>query len=263
MPYLFPIRSLFPSFERSAPPPRYLNIRPEGRGIARKVAALAAAVVAVGIVLPAFENAPAVEAAANTAATPVITAATPTPVMAAAQPVAAIPALAEKPRKLYQALCGQKTSARRDCADIRAAKEARLVIPAETTATPAVVEAAAQTAVAKPDILAANTILAEAAMASTKPAEIASVSATPPAPPARVAARQKPKKPRPAAVADDAPMERLVHIYDQIAPDGRRMPVYRRSNGSIETGTIVDDEYRPSRRVALEPQRGTRYFGLQ
>jgi hypothetical protein len=260
------MRSLFPSFERPAPPPRYLNSRPEGRGIARKIAALAAAVVAVGIALPAFENAPAVETAASTAATPVITAAAPTQVMAAAQPAAAVPAPSEKPRKVNQALCGQKASVRRDCADIRAAKEARLVIPAEasaTTATPAAPEAAPQTAAAKPEILAANTIVAEAAMASAKPAEIASVPATPPGPPARVAARPKPKKPRPAAVADEAPMERLVHIYDQIAPDGRRMPVYRRSNGSIETGTIIEDEYRPSRRVALEPQRGTRYFGLQ
>jgi hypothetical protein len=44
-----------------------------------------------------------------------------------------------------------------------------------------------------------------------------------------------------------------------VLPDGRRVSVYRRSNGSYEVGSIVDGEYRPTRRT----EAGARYFGLQ
>jgi hypothetical protein len=69
-------------------------------------------------------------------------------------------------------------------------------------------------------------------------------------------------------------MERLVRVYDQVLPDGRRVPVYRRvGSGTYETGMIIDGEYRssrriidgeyrPSRRANLDPPTG-RYFGLQ
>ena len=71
------------------------------------------------------------------------------------------------------------------------------------------------------------------------------------------------KRPRPV---EEAPVERLVKVYDQVMPDGRRVPVYRRvGSGSLERGAIVDGEYRayrPARRDNLEPPTG-RYFGLQ
>jgi hypothetical protein len=181
----------------------------------------------------------------------------------AAAPVVAAPAVTpavEKPRKVTQVLCGQKTSARRECADIRALKEAKLApqpAPVETAAAvvaperPGAVEPAA---VSEPQTVPATSAIAAEAMAAVMPADAAS-------PPARTAARQKPKKAR--VPADDPPVERLVHVYDQVTSDGRRVPVYRRANGGYETGTIIDDEYRPSRRVNLEPARGTHYFGLQ
>ena len=56
----------------------------------------------------------------------------------------------------------------------------------------------------------------------------------------------------------EAPVERLVKVYEQVMPDGRRVPVYRRAgSGGYETGTIVDGEYRPARRAEA------RFFGLQ
>ncbi|HET7679812.1 MAG TPA: hypothetical protein VFK79_06710 [Xanthobacteraceae bacterium] len=65
---------------------------------------------------------------------------------------------------------------------------------------------------------------------------------------------------------EEAPVERLVKVYDQVMPDGRRVPVYRRAgSGSLEMGTIVDGEYRAyrsARQADLDPPRG-RYFGLQ
>jgi hypothetical protein len=72
----------------------------------------------------------------------------------------------------------------------------------------------------------------------------------------------KSKRPRPV---EEAPAERLVKVYDQVMPDGRRIPVYRRvGSGSLEIGTIVDGDRanRPARRANLEPPTG-RYFGLQ
>jgi hypothetical protein len=68
--------------------------------------------------------------------------------------------------------------------------------------------------------------------------------------------RPKTKKIRPP----EAPAERLVHVYDDVLPDGRRVPVYRRANGAFETGAVVEGEYRPGRTVQL---REPRYFGLQ
>jgi hypothetical protein len=255
---MFPFRSIFPSFERPVPPPRYLNIRPEGRGIGRKIGALMAGCLAVGIALAQFDGAPPAEGTAL----PVMGSAATAQFAAPAEAMLAATPAIEKPRKITPVVCGQKASVRRDCADIRAAREAKLapqLILPETSATvlaPARPGAAAeQIATLRPETPAVDTVLAAEAMAAATPA------AAPASPPARAAARQKPKKVR--VPADDPPVERLVHIYDQIAPDGRRVPVYRRNDGGYETGTIVGDEYRASRRVNLEPPRGQRYFGLQ
>jgi hypothetical protein len=86
----------------------------------------------------------------------------------------------------------------------------------------------------------------------------------------RTATAPKPKRTRTAEertrTAEEAPVERLVKVYDRVLPDGRRVPVYRRAgSGTLEMGTIVDGEYRsygPARRADLEPTRG-RFFGLQ
>jgi hypothetical protein len=110
----------------------------------------------------------------------------------------------------------------------------------------------------------------------TAPAAAQRVSAvTPPETPAvtqpaaPVAQPQKtasaPKAKRQRGVPEDvvravreAPVERLVKVYEQVMPDGRRVPVYRRAgSGGYETGTIVDGEYRPARRAEA------RFFGLQ
>lgn len=93
-------------------------------------------------------------------------------------------------------------------------------------------------------------------MKEVPPAVVAAVVAA-------TASLPKPKRSRPV---EEAPVERLVRVYDQVMPDGRRIPVYRRvGSGSLEMGTIVDGEYRahrPPRRANLEPPNG-RYFGLQ
>ena len=193
-------------------------------------------------------------------------------------------------------LCSQRATARRDCANVKAVKDARLTapdpVPASASArAPASVPASAaapvaasgpaplnnneapRAAVAKaPDPVPAS---ASARTSASVPASAAArVSPSAPAPskevpPAVVAAVfaatanvPKPKRPRPV---EEAPVERLVRVYDQVMPDGRRVPVYRRAgSGSLELGTVVDGEYRalrPARRANLEPPG--RYFGLQ
>ena len=93
-------------------------------------------------------------------------------------------------------------------------------------------------------------------MKEVPPAVVAAVFAA-------TASVPRPKRPRPV---EEAPVERLVRVQDQVMPDGRRIPVYRRvGSGSLEMGTIVDGEYRayrPARGANLEPPTG-RYFGLQ
>ncbi len=77
----------------------------------------------------------------------------------------------------------------------------------------------------------------------------------------------QPTAPKPKAktmrAPDAAPAERLVRVYDQVMPDGRRVPVYRRANGSLEVGTVAEGEYRPSRSAELAQPGGSGFFGLQ
>jgi hypothetical protein len=147
---------------------------------------------------------------------------------------------------------------------------------AAVEAKPAPVEAKPAVAEAKPAHVAAKT--SNPAQSSTAPAVAQRVSAgTPPESPAVTqpeapAAQPKktaaaPKAKRQRAVPEEvvqavreAPVERLVKVYEQVMPDGRRVPVYRRQgSGGYETGTIVDGEYRPARRA----EAGARFFGLQ
>jgi hypothetical protein len=82
---------------------------------------------------------------------------------------------------------------------------------------------------------------------------------TPAAQPQRTAATPKSKRQRAAERDDDGPVERLTRVGERVMPDGRRVTVYRRSNGTYEVGSIVDGEYRPTHRT----EAGARYFGLQ
>ena len=92
---------------------------------------------------------------------------------------------------------------------------------------------------------------------------VAAPAEVPAAKPQRNAARKAKQRNQDQRNQDNAPTERLVRVYDQVLPDGRRVPVYRRvGSGGLETGTIVDGEYRPTRRANLEPPGG-RLFGLQ
>lgn len=265
---MFPLRRLFPSFEKPAARPRYFNLEPARRDF-RGVGIVLALAASCGVALALWE--PSAQAT-----TPFVTASVPRSAPADAGKIARdAPADAGKvaiqettasaaadddqaaPTVKLSVFCSQRTTARRDCADVKALKESRLrapdpAMPSKPEAAPAAVKAPA-----------ANQL--EAASAPAKAAEPVTAANAQPEPPAaqvpqRSAAAPKVKRPR---AADEAPVERLVRVYDRILPDGRRVPVYRRSGGGYEVGIIVDGEYRPMRRATLEPPYGARRFGLQ
>lgn len=240
---MFSLRDLFPSFEKPVERQRYLNIEPQRRDF-RGIGTVLGLALFCGIALAMWES-------SHATSTPVATAATqPRPAQADAnkaadaETTAAAAAEADDdqpaPTVKLSTACSQRLTARRDCAGVKAFKEARLTKPAP----------------------AAKVVQARAASAKVRDAAVvANAQADVPAaqPPQRTAATPKAKRPR---VQEETPVERLVHVYDQTLPDGRRVPVYRRVGGGFETGTIVDGEYRPTRRANLEPPAG-RYFGLQ
>lgn len=300
------LRFLFPSFEKPQARQRYVNIEPEShdfRGVGTVLFLAASCGVALAIWEPTHQ-----------VTTPFVTASVPRSVTpSASSPRSATPSVSASkvadpettatvdaeddqsaPTVKLSTLCSQRATARRDCANVKAVKDARLTAPDPVPASaraPASVPASAaapvaasgpaplnnneapRAAVAKaPDPVPAS---ASARTSASVPASAAArVSPSAPAPskevpPAVVAAVfaatanvPKPKRPRPV---EEAPVERLVRVYDQVMPDGRRVPVYRRAgSGSLELGTVVDGEYRalrPARRANLEPPG--RYFGLQ
>jgi hypothetical protein len=174
--------------------------------------------------------------------------------------------------------------------------------PAVAETKPAAVDAKPAVAEAKPEAVEAKPAPAEAKPAAvatkptpaeSKPAAVAAKAPNPDQDPVAPAATQRnaqfplvtqpeapaaqpqktaaaPKAKRQRSVPDDveryvrdAPVERLVKVYEQVMPDGKRVPVYRRvGSGAYETGVIVDGEYRPARRANLDPPSG-RFFGLQ
>ncbi len=263
---MFSLRYLFPSFEKPVERPRYLNLEPARRDF-RGIGTVLVLAASCGVALALWEP-------STRATTPFVTASVqqPAPVESSKAASSALvqagkagiqetTAAAEAdddqapPTVKLSVFCSQRTTARRDCADVKALKEARLKAP--EPAVPSKTEAAPATATA-PDA-----DQAEPVSASAKAVPVTAGNAQPEAPavqPQRTTTAPKPKRPR---VAEDAPVERLVRVYDQVLPDGRRVPVYRRAGGRYETGTIVDGEYRPARRATLEPPYGARYFGLQ
>jgi len=145
--------------------------------------------------------------------------------------------------------------------------------PAVAETKPAAVEAKTQPAAAKPAVAAKASkpdqdAVAPATTQRTAQFPLVTQPEAPAAQPQRTAAAPKAKRQRsvPEDVeryVRDAPVERLVKVYEQVMPDGRRVPVYRRvGSGAYETGVIMDGEYRPARRANLDPPSG-RFFGLQ
>ncbi len=233
---MFSLR-LFPSFEKPVARQKYLNVSPLRRSYGGIVAVLALSAL-WGLLLTVpdalqLPKTPAVEKPQTVAAKP-------------EQTVAAAPTAAEDESVIrLSALCTDKPTARRACAAVKAAREARL---AEAHAR---AEAKAATSSSPPAVRARKTSTAASGASAQATAETEQSVSGP---------RQKTKT---ARVADETPVARLVHVYDHIAPDGQRVPVYRRGNGAYEFGAVVDGEYRQSRRAELGQPRVPNIFGLQ
>jgi hypothetical protein len=260
-------RITFPSFEKPVDRPRYLNVETERRNF-RGIGIVLVLAAACGVALALWEPSHQVTSPFATAAS-----SRPTPASAPSESVAAAPAAVEEddqtaPTVKLSTLCSQRATARRDCANVKAMKEARVTAPdsepaeetkpAPVAAKPDAPAAAKASAPVQPAVATPATVRQAVAAAPAEVGEVAHPEAAAPQP--QKAAAPKVKRPRPA---EEAPVERLVRVYDQILPDGRRVPVYRRvGSGGLETGTIVDGEYRPARRANLDapPER---HFGLQ
>lgn len=291
-------RSLFPSFEKPDDRPRYINIEPERRSF-RGVGIVLLLAVSCGVALAVWEPSHQVTSPFVTTSAP---RSAPATVGAAVDTAAAVDSDDDDqatPTVKLSTLCSQRATARRDCANVRALKDARLTAPdpePATEAKPATVAAEASSLESKPAAATAKVSSPEpkpVAVPESKPAVVAAKVLSPvppkaapapaaiqpvaavasaeshPIPPADIPNVQQPKttsaskvkRPRPA---EEPPIERLVRVYDQVLPDGRRVPVYRRvGSGGLETGTIVDGEYRPARRANLDPPPSGRYYGLQ
>ena len=262
---MFSLRGLFPTFEKPVMRPRYLNLEPQRHDF-RGVGTVLLLAASCGVALALWEP-------SSRATTPFVTASVeksksePAGVskVAMQETTAAAEAEDDQPALTVKlsTFCSQRTTARRDCAGVKAFKEARI----KATEPPALAKTEAAPVVAKAEPVAAKTVTAEQAepvstpSKSAEPVSIVPVRPEAPAvqPPQRAASAPKAKRPR---ATDHAPAERLVRVYDQMLPDGRRVPVYRRASGGYEYGSVVDGEYRP-RRANLEPPYGARRFGLQ
>ena len=257
------LRFFFPSFEKPVPRPRYLNIEPEGHDF-HGVGVVLLLAASCGVALALWEPSHRVTSPFVTASVSRSAPAGASDAKIASQETnAAADAEDDQPPTVkLSAFCSQRATARRACAEVKAFKEARLKAP-DPAAAPSDPAAAPSDPAAAPSKQAQPAVVAAKAAVADQP-ETAAVAAQPEKPtvqPQRTAAAPKAKRARPPV--EEAPVERLVRVYDQIMPDGRRVPVYRRvGSGRYETGIIVDGEYRPSRRANLGPPTG-RYFGLQ
>ena len=253
---------MFPSFGKPAERPRYINVETEGRsfrgvGIVLGLAALCG--VALALWEPSHQVTSPFTAASSSRSAPATIPAETTAASAVVEDDQTTPTV-----KL-STQCSQRATARRDCANVKALKDARLNAPESESpeeSKPAPVAAKADMpAVAKPDALVQPPVVTPVVTrqtAAATPAETGEV-----AQPEAAAHKPAPKVKRPRAV-EEPPVERLVRVYDQVLPDGRRVPVYRRvGSGNLETGTIVDGEYRPARRANLDPPSGRYYYGPQ
>jgi hypothetical protein len=297
------LRFLFPSFEKPGARPRYVNIESESHDF-RGVGTVLLLAASCGVALALWEPSHQVTTPFATASAPrSVTASVGAPKVASPETTAAADAEDDQSTATVKlsTLCSQRATARRDCASVKAVKDARLKAPDPDPASPsASTSASARASASAPASASTSGPASASAPAPLKEAPPAAVAKAPdPVPasasartsasvPASAAARVSPsasaplKEVPPAVVAavfaatanvprkrprpEEAPVERLVRVPDQVMPDGRRVPVYRRvGSGSLERGAIVDGEYRayrPARRDNLEPPTG-RYFGLQ
>lgn len=262
---MFSLRYLFPSFEKPVERPRYLNLEPARRDF-RGIGTVLVLAVSCGVALALWEPSTQATTPFVTAAVEASKVANPAPAgvskVAIQETMAAAGTAAETDDDQaaltvkLSAFCSQRTTARRDCAEVKALKEARLKAPEPAASSkPEAAPAAMKVHEAQPELASAPAQAAEPVSAVNAQPDAAAAQAS-----QRTATAPRAKRPR---AADDAPVERLVRVYDQVLPDGRRIPVYRRAGGGYETGTIVDGEYRPTRRATLEPPYGARRFGLQ
>lgn len=236
---MFSLR-LFPSFEKPVARQRYINVQPQRPGYGGIGGVLVlSALCGIGIVLALPETPQLSSAAPRTAVTATLKQAP------AIETTATAAADDDEIFRKLSALCTDKPTARRACAEAKAAKEARLAA-----------------ALARAEADPPKTQSASAAAGAGKASATAKASVEPEEANAEVPSPAPRQKTKTARVADEAPVDRLVHVYDHVAPDGRRVPVYRRSNGRYEFGAIVDGEYQQSRSAELTPPRRS-YFGLQ
>ena len=310
------LRFLFPSFEKPDARRRYLNVEPEShdfRGVGTVLLLAASCGVALALWEPTHQVTTPFVTASGSRSVPASTASTASVgASKAAGPETTATADAEDdqstPTVKLSTLCSQRATARRDCASVKAVKDARLNAPDPDPVSPspsaastpssarasASVPASAAARVSAPaPVREAPPAVVAAKATSAEPVATAVQPESPNVQSPRTASVPKPRRPRaveeapaaskevPAAVVaavfaatanvprakrprpvEEAPAERLVRVYDQVMPDGRRLPVYRRvGSGSLE----IDGEsraYRPARRANIEPPNG-RYFGLQ
>lgn len=224
-----PFRFLFPSFEKPVARQPYINLerprrRLSGVGIALGVSVLFGSALALPQILQLPKGQQQFDAPSPAKTEAAASGETATISSAAA---AAAYADAAQPSVKLSALCAEKPTARRACAQAQAAKEA---------------------------LLSGSLARADAAPAVQQPTTQQQAASGP---------KPKAKTVRSGDEVPGAPVERLVRVYDQVMPDGRRVPVYRRADGSLEVGTVTDGEYRPSRSAELAPPAGRGFFGLQ
>ncbi|MEX0752786.1 MAG: hypothetical protein WD073_07660 [Xanthobacteraceae bacterium] len=221
------LRSLFPSFEKPLPQRRHSQLEPQRRSLTGIGVVLAASALFGGILL-ALPEAPQ-----HTTVPPRFLVAAPVTLQAPVRNPLESTATAtdengDEPSAAQLAiLCGDRPTARRVCIEAKAAREAQ---------AEALARAEAKTAAQAKAATAAKVAAAARAEAS--------------------AAEQHNRNPRSAQAANDRAGDQLVHVYDHIAPDGRRVPVYRRPDGGYEFGAMQEAPPRPERRADVQ-QRHT------
>jgi hypothetical protein len=274
---------LFPTFEKPVERPRYLNVEPghhDFSSVATVLVLAAACGVALALWEPSIRTTPFTTASVRPAAEATVAAAPQAAPQAMTQETTAAAEVEDDqpaPTVKTSTLCAQRTSARRDCAQVKAIKDARLTapdpIPAPApapTPTPAAKVSAKSAPVAQAEPAAApqpaSAVVQTVAMeqpqtAAPKPVPPSETAAAPSAHDTPAAKSQRTAKKSKPRVQEEPPVERLVRVYDQVMPDGRRVPVYRRANGRYEVGSVIDGEYRSSARRA--DMYAPRTFGLQ
>jgi hypothetical protein len=230
-----PLRYLFPSFEKPVAQRQHLQLESPRRRFGGIGAVLALSAVCGGIFLALPDTTPGqrTKPPRFLVAAPVQSQRAPVDTSAASTTASAAEDGADLSLMKLSILCGDKPTARRICAEAKAARDAKL---AEI--------AARKKAKARAEQMAA--------MAAKIAAEaVAEANGTQTA--ADDASSQQQKA---AHVADKQPAGQLVHVYDQIAPDGQRVPVYRRSSDGRYVFGAPEPAPPPDRRAELQQPRG-------